>query len=96
MATAGGRHSVASRIKGQAALEAGADLETTRDALADCVEEAERAMTLLNTRMDIAETESGLVEFQADRGTTASITLPAPGLGTQYSRTEQDLPTKTP
>jgi heavy metal sensor kinase len=52
------------RHKAQAALEAEADLETTRDALADCVEEAERVMTLLNTLMDIAETESGLVEFQ--------------------------------
>jgi signal transduction histidine kinase len=52
------------RQKAQAALESEADLETTRDALADCVEEAERAMTLLNTLMDIAETESGLVEFQ--------------------------------
>ncbi len=52
------------RQKAQAALETEADLETTRDALADCVEEAERVMTLLNTLMDIAETESGLVEFQ--------------------------------
>lgn len=52
------------RHKAQTALEAEADLETTRDALADCVEEAERVMTLLNTLMDIAETESGLVEFQ--------------------------------
>ena len=51
------------RGKAQAALEHEADLETTRDALADCVEEAERAMTLLSTLMDIAEAESGLVEF---------------------------------
>jgi signal transduction histidine kinase len=52
------------RQKAQSALEAEADLETTRDALAGCVEEAERVLTLLNTLMDIAETESGLVEFQ--------------------------------
>lgn len=52
------------RQKAQTALEADADLDTTRDALADCVEEAERVMTLLNTLMDIAEAESGLVEFQ--------------------------------
>jgi len=50
--------------RAQAALEAEADLETTRDALATCVEESERVMTLLNTLMDIAETEAGLVEFQ--------------------------------
>lgn len=52
------------RQKAQAALESDADLENTRDALADCVEEAERVMTLLNTLMDIAEAESGAVEFQ--------------------------------
>ncbi|HEY3901685.1 MAG TPA: ATP-binding protein [Chthoniobacter sp.] len=52
------------RQKAQAAIEAETDLETTRDSLADCVEEAERVMTLLNTLMEIAETESGLVEFQ--------------------------------
>lgn len=52
------------RHKAQYALETEADLETTRDALADCVEEAERVMILLNTLMDIAEAESGLVKFQ--------------------------------
>jgi len=52
------------RQKAEAALEADADPETRRDALADCVEEAERAMTLLNTLMDIAEAESGLVPSQ--------------------------------
>lgn len=52
------------RQKAQTALEAGEDIETARDALADCVEEAERVMTLLNTLMDIAETKSGLIEFQ--------------------------------
>jgi signal transduction histidine kinase len=52
------------RQKAQAALEAEPDLETARDALAECVEEAERVMTLLNTLMDIAETESGLTELQ--------------------------------
>jgi signal transduction histidine kinase len=52
------------RQKAQAAIEADADLETTRDALADCVEEAERVMTLLNTLMDISEAESGLIQFQ--------------------------------
>jgi signal transduction histidine kinase len=51
------------RGKAQAALDPEADLETARDALADCVEEADRAMTLLKTLMDIAEAEAGLVEF---------------------------------
>lgn len=52
------------RQKAQAAIEAESNLQAARDALADCVEEAEVVMTLLNTLMDIAETESGLIEFQ--------------------------------
>jgi signal transduction histidine kinase len=52
------------RNKAQTALEADEDLETTRDALAGCVEEAERAMSLLNVLMDIAEAEAGLVPFE--------------------------------
>lgn len=52
------------RQKAQAALGADEDVETVREALADCVEEAERVMTLLNTLMDIAEAESGLIGFQ--------------------------------
>lgn len=52
------------RQKAQAALETDADLEATQDALAECIEESERVATLLNTLMDIAEAESGLVEFQ--------------------------------
>jgi signal transduction histidine kinase len=52
------------RQKAQSALQTEADLPTTRDALADCVEEAERAMTLLNTLMDIAEAEAGLTALE--------------------------------
>jgi signal transduction histidine kinase len=52
------------RQKAQAAIEAEGDIETIRDALVGCVEEAERVMTLLNTLMDIAETESGVIEIQ--------------------------------
>jgi signal transduction histidine kinase len=52
------------RNKAQTALEANEDIEKTRDALADCVEEAERAMSLLNMLMDIAEAEAGLIPFE--------------------------------
>ncbi len=51
------------RQKAQAALAPGRDLESARDALAECVEETEHVNTLLNTLMDIAEAESGLVKF---------------------------------
>jgi signal transduction histidine kinase len=52
------------RNKAQSVLGADENLETIRDALADCVEEAERAMSLLNMLMDIAEAEAGLIPFQ--------------------------------
>ncbi len=52
------------RQKAQTTLVEDATVEAKDDALADCVEEAESVMTLLNTLMDIAETEAGLVEFQ--------------------------------
>lgn len=61
------------RHKAQAALEAEADVETVRDALADCVEEAERVMTMLNTLMDIAAAESGLVDLQRLRVEVADL-----------------------
>ena len=52
------------RQKAQTAIESAEDVETAREALADCVEEADRAMTLLNTLMDIAEAEAGLIASQ--------------------------------
>jgi signal transduction histidine kinase len=52
------------RQKAQMAIENAEDIETAREALADCVEEADRAMTLLNTLMDIAEAEAGLIASQ--------------------------------
>jgi signal transduction histidine kinase len=61
------------RGKAQAALESDADPQSMREALADCVEEAERAMTLLNTLMDIAATESGLAEIPSAQINVADL-----------------------
>jgi hypothetical protein len=58
----------AARQKAQTAIESAEDIETAREALADCVEEADRAMTLLNTLMDIAEAEAGLIASQRRPG----------------------------
>jgi heavy metal sensor kinase len=52
------------RQKAQAALEGDGDIESVRDALADCIEETERVTTLLNTLMDISEAESGAAKFE--------------------------------
>lgn len=49
------------RLRGTAemALAAPPDVERYREALADCVEETDRVLTMLNTLMDISEAESG-------------------------------------
>jgi signal transduction histidine kinase len=49
------------RLRGTAemALAAAPDVERYRDALADCVEESDRVLVMLNTLMDISEAESG-------------------------------------
>src|SRR4029077_3736614 len=38
-----------------------------RRALADCVEESERVLSMLNTLMDIAEAEAGMMKLQRER-----------------------------
>lgn len=57
------------RLRGSAelALQGGADsMVAMRDALADCVEESERLLSLLNTIMDIAEAESGTMPLHKE------------------------------
>ena len=44
----------------------GADPATAREALADCVEESERVLEMLNTLMDIAEAEAGTMKLQRE------------------------------
>jgi signal transduction histidine kinase len=57
------------RLRGTAelALQPGTDAEGAREALADCVEESERVIEMLNTLMDIAEVESGTMKLQKER-----------------------------
>jgi signal transduction histidine kinase len=56
------------RLRGTAetALQSGADAETAREALADCVEESERVLSMLNALMDIAEAEAGMMKLQRE------------------------------
>jgi signal transduction histidine kinase len=56
------------RLRGTAetALQSGADAATAREALADCVEESERVLSMLNTLMDIAEAEAGMMKLQGE------------------------------
>lgn len=54
------------RLRGTAetALAAPPDIERYRDALADCVEESDRVLVMLQTLMDISEAESGAMPLQ--------------------------------
>jgi signal transduction histidine kinase len=57
------------RMRGTAemALAAPADVDRYREALADCVEESDRVLLMLNTLMDISEAESGTLQRRQDR-----------------------------
>jgi len=54
------------RATAETALQPGADPATAREALADCIEESERVLNMLNTLMDIAEAESGMMKLQRE------------------------------
>ncbi len=63
------------RLRGAAetALAAAPDLERYREALADCIEEADRVLVMLNTLMDISEAESGAMPLKRERLPLAEI-----------------------
>lgn len=54
------------RLRGIAelALHGTGNPEALREALADCLEESERMLTMLNTLMDVAEAETGVMRLQ--------------------------------
>jgi signal transduction histidine kinase len=63
------------RMRGTAemALASPVDVERYREALADCVEETDRVLLMLNTLMDISEAESGTLHLRQDRVLLAEI-----------------------
>jgi len=56
------------RLRGMAelALQPGAQPDAAKEALADCVEESERVLNILNTLMDITEAETGMMKLQRE------------------------------
>jgi len=56
------------RLRGSAemALASPPDLDRYQEALADCVEEADRVLVMLNTLMDISEAESGAMPLRRE------------------------------
>jgi signal transduction histidine kinase len=63
------------RLRGMAemALAGEADVERYREALADCVEESDRVLVMLNTLMDISEAESGAMQLQREPVALADV-----------------------
>jgi signal transduction histidine kinase len=63
------------RLRGSAelALASPPDLDRYREALADCVEESDRVLVMLNTLMDISEAESGAMPLNRERVELAEI-----------------------
>jgi signal transduction histidine kinase len=56
------------RLRGVAeiALQPNAEPAAAREALADCLEESERVLSMLNTLMDITEAEAGMMKLQRE------------------------------
>jgi signal transduction histidine kinase len=54
------------RASAEMALAGPPDLDRAREALADCIEEADRVLVMLNTLMDISEAESGAMPLKRE------------------------------
>jgi signal transduction histidine kinase len=55
------------RAMADVALQPDADPAMAREALADCIEESERMLSMLNTLMDITEAETGMMKLQREK-----------------------------
>jgi signal transduction histidine kinase len=62
------------RLRGSAELALQTDSDgQTREALADCVEESDRVLTMLNTLMDITEAEHGIMRLHRVRTSVSEL-----------------------
>jgi signal transduction histidine kinase len=68
------------RASAELALAAPPDLDRYREALADCVEEADRVLVILTTLMDITEAESGTMPLTREPVALADIVARATDL----------------
>jgi len=68
------------RASAELALAAPPDLDRYREALADCVEEADRVLVILTTLMDITEAESGTMPLKREPVALADIVARATDL----------------
>ncbi len=70
------------RLRGSAemALRSNPDPQAYRQALIDCLEEAEQALTMLNALMDVAEAEAGAMKLDVQEVDLSALTGSAVGL----------------
>lgn len=63
------------RLRGTAemALRGHPDLDGSQEALADCVEETDRVLTILNALMDVAEAEAGVMRLHREKIEISSL-----------------------
>src|ERR1700751_4645447 len=62
------------RMRGSAESALQTDGEASqREALADCIEESDRVLTMLNTLMDITEAEHGMMRLQRERKSVSQL-----------------------
>jgi len=78
------------RLRGEAemALAGPADVDRYREALADCVEEADRVLVMLNTLMDISEAESGAMQLRREPVRLAEVVARAVDLYRDVAETK--------
>jgi signal transduction histidine kinase len=84
------------RLRGVAdlALQPGTDAGSAREALADCVEESERVLSMLNTLMDITEAEAGMMKLKREPVDLCQIVREAVDLY-EYVAEEKQIAVKT-
>jgi heavy metal sensor kinase len=61
------------RATAETALRSAKDVETWREALADCVEESERVIAMLDALMDLAEAETGTMALRVEEVDLAEV-----------------------
>jgi signal transduction histidine kinase len=84
------------RLRGTAevALQPGAEPGAAREALADCVEESDRVIAMLNTLMDITEAEAGMMKLQREPADLGQLILEVVELY-QYVAEEKKITVQT-
>jgi signal transduction histidine kinase len=62
------------RMRGSAEIALQSDSqEQSREALADCIEESDRVLTMLNTLMDVTEAEHGMMRLHRERTSLSAL-----------------------